>query len=173
MFDYNTSELKTNLYVKLNEEDADEKALATIEVKIRLFDFPGSQEEELTEEEYRLEMYQYLANMIASYKLAEGEGQSAQQLQEQSQVQFVNGKGYVMIEEGSWFMNKSFSDNYSAYLILQDLDGNSLSNYYGVTNSAEKTIIDEEGGTTTISGTNITAKNTVNKLINGLNEKFI
>lgn len=172
LFDYNTSELKTNLYVKLNEEDADEKALATIEVKIRLFDFPGSQEEELTEEEYRLEMYQYLANMIASYKLAEGEGQSAQQLQEQSQVQFVNGKGYVMIEEGSWFMNKSFSDNYSAYLILQDLDGNSLSNYYGVTNSAEKTIIDEEGGTTTISGTNITAKNTANKLINGLNEKI-
>lgn len=174
LFDFNTSELKTNLYVKLNEADANEKALATIEVKIRLFDFPGSQvgDEALTEEEYRLAMYQYLANMIASYKLAEGEGQAVQQLQAQSQVQFVNGNGYVMIEEGSWFMNKSFSDNYSAYLTLQDLDSNSFSNYYGITNGAEKTIINEEGGTTTISGTNITAKNTANKLINGLNEKI-
>ncbi len=164
VFDYNTTELITTLTINYlvrgaNDIILNRVELGSVEIKIKLYSNGDD-----------FDLYEYIASLISydsNYSI-------------KAEVQNVGSTEYIMLQEGTWFLNDDFAilgtNSFNIYGNLRTYatDGNSqsTSNYLGVTyDSTGHTVIDEEGLEITLTGTRLTTRNSSGRLLQGLDSE--
>lgn len=148
LFDYNVKELSTTLkvyYVERNEQNEiiNKVELGQVIIPIELYT-------DSLQENY--DVYSEIANIL-SYK--------SEDAVINAQIQNVGDTEYVMVQQGTWFLNSTFvgGTGYKVYANMIDNSGNWLDTYYDAyENELEQ-------------GTDLTFKNVRSKVLQGLDEK--
>lgn len=164
VFDYNTTELTTTLYINYlvrgaNNTIINRVELGSIEIKIRLY---------TNSEGDNFDLYEYIASLISydsDYNI-------------KAEVQNIGSTEYIMLQEGTWFLNDDFvrtteNNGFNIYgnLRTYSTSGNaeSTTNYLGVTYDSTGHIVEDETGmAVSLTGTRLTTRNSSNRLFQGL-----